>query len=197
MEGDGNKYLKKIKEIDGLVRIQDMDDTIAFDLRYATENNFTGRKVYPSSICLMQKATAEKLVKANKEFAKKGLRLKIWDAYRPVYVQKIFWDIVSDTRFVADPSKRCWHSCGIAVDVTLVDRNGNEMEMPTGFDDFSEKASRDYKNNSKEAQKNMDNLTEVMERNGFMTISTEWWHYEDTDRDKYHELDIKLEEFED
>lgn len=197
MEGNEKKNLKKTKEIDGLVRIQDMDDTIAVDLRYATENNFTGRKVYPSSVCLIQRATAEKLVRANKEFAKKGLRIKIWDAYRPVYVQKIFWNIVSDTRFVADPAKKCWHSCGIAVDVTLVDMNGNEIIMPSGFDDFSEKALRSYTKNSEEAQKNVDYLTEVMERNGFMTISTEWWHYEDTDRDRYHELNVRLEDFQD
>lgn len=189
------KAMENIKEIEGLIRIQDMDDTIEADLRYAGEDNFTGRKVYPADVCLLQKATAEKLVRANTEFAKRGLRLKIWDAYRPLYVQRFFWALVSDTRFVADPSSRCWHTCGVAVDVTLVDKDGREIEMPTGFDDFSEKAFRSFRGNSKEAQGNVDYLTDVMVRNGFMTIDTEWWHFEDTDREKYHELKVRLEDF--
>jgi D-alanyl-D-alanine dipeptidase len=196
MDYDNLKENKIIKEVSGLVRITDMDDKLVVDLRYATENNFTKKGIYPSAVCLLQKATAEKLIKANKEFAKRGLRLKIWDAYRPVYVQQIFWDLVGDPRFVADPKKGSKHSRGIAVDVTLVDKDGNEIEMPTGFDDFSVKASRSHKGNSKEAQQNMEYLTEVMKRNGFVTISSEWWHYEDSDRDKYKELDIRLEEFE-
>jgi D-alanyl-D-alanine dipeptidase len=188
---------KEIKEVQGLVRIEDLDDTIVVDMRYAAENNFTGRKVYPADVCLIRRATGEKLVKANREFKTKGYRLKIWDAYRPVYVQKIFWDIVKDSRYVSNPNKGglLAHCCGIAADVTLVDIEGHEVLMPTGFDDFSIKASRSYTKSSSEARRNMEYLTEVMKRNGFDTISSEWWHFLDSDRKGCKNLDVRLEEF--
>lgn len=187
---------KAIKEIQGLVAVKDIDDSIVLDLRYATTNNFTGKKVYPVDVCLLQKETARKLAKANEEFKKTGYRIKIWDAYRPVYVQKIFWDLVKDSRFVADPSKGgSRHNTGAAVDITLVDINGNELKMPSKFDDFSVNA---YRNNSKmdaEAKKNMNLLTEVMKKNGFNTIDTEWWHYEDSNFAKYKIIDVNLDQF--
>src|SRR3990167_4436862 len=94
-----------IKVIKGLVRVQDVDPAIVADLRYATENNFTGKKIYPIAVCLLRKETAEKLAAANAEFAKDGYRIKVWDGYRPPYVQKIFWKIMPDDRYVANPYK--------------------------------------------------------------------------------------------
>lgn len=183
-------------EIQGLVLVKDIIPDCVIELKYAIEDNFTNRKVYPYDICVLQKSTAEKLAKANKELMEMGYRLKIWDAYRPLSVQKIFWEIVPDSRYVANPNTGgSKHNRGTAVDVTLVDMDGNELEMPTGFDDFTEKASRNYANVSEEAKKHVDILTNVMVKNGFTTISTEWWHYNDSDSAKYEALDVSLEEF--
>lgn len=187
---------KEIKEVDGLVAVKDIDDSIMLDLKYASTDNFTGKKVYPVDVCLLQKETANKLANANEEFIKKGYRIKIWDAYRPVYVQQIFWDLVKDSRFVANPANGgSRHNTGAAVDITLTDMDGKELKMPSKFDDFSLNA---YRNNSKmdaEAKKNMDFLTTVMKENGFVTIDTEWWHFEDSDFVKYKIIDVKLDEF--
>lgn len=187
---------KKIKEINGLVSVSDLDSSIIIDLKYASTDNFTGKVIYPVTVCLLQKETAQKLVNANDEFKKKGYTIKIWDAYRPVYVQQIFWNIVKDSRFVANPANGgSIHNRGTAVDLTLVDSSGKELKMPSKFDDFSTNA---YRNNSKmdlEARKNMDYLTNVMKKNGFNTIDTEWWHYEDSNSFKYKIVDVKLNQF--
>lgn len=187
---------KPAKEIEGLVKLEDLDSSFVIDLRYASENNFTGKKVYPVNVCVLRKETAEKLIKANEEFKKQGYRIKIWDAYRPPYVQKIFWDMVKDSRFVANPNKGgSKHNIGTAVDMTLVDSNGKELNMPTGFDDFSKKAYRDNANVSKEVRKNVDLLTNVMKKSGFIPLNTEWWHFDDSDSNKYKIVDVKIEKF--
>ncbi|MBC8060574.1 MAG: M15 family metallopeptidase [Clostridiaceae bacterium] len=185
-----------IKEVAGLVSVTDIDNSLFIDLKYSTADNFTGKVIYPVTVCLLQKETAQKLMKANTEFKEKGYKLKIWDAYRPVYVQKIFWDIVKDSRFVANPAMGgSIHNRGTAVDLTLLDSYGDELKMPSKFDDFSANA---YRNNSKmdsEARKNMNYLTDVMKRNGFKTIDTEWWHFEDSNSSEYKIVDVKLDEF--
>lgn len=187
---------KVIKEINGLVSLPDVDESLIIDLKYFTTDNFTGKKVYPTNVCVLQKATAEKLAKANEEFKKNGYRIKIWDAYRPVYVQQIFWDIVKDDRFVANPATGgSKHNTGTAVDITLVDSMGNELKMPSKFDDFSINAYRDNSKVDGLAKKNMDYLTSIMKKSGFITISTEWWHFEDSNFAKYKVIDVDLNEF--
>lgn len=187
---------KPILQINGLVRVEDIDPNIAIDLRYATTDNFTKQKIYPLNVCVLQKQTAEKLAKANAELMQMGYRIKIWDAYRPLAVQRIFWEIVPDSKFVANPDKGgSKHNRGTAVDVTLIDMEGNELEMPSGFDDFSGKGARNSKDMSELARKNMQLLTDVMVRNGFTTIASEWWHYNDSDSDKFDVIDVNLEEF--
>lgn len=181
--------------IDGFVKVTDIDDTIVTDLRYATTDNFTGQKVYPTDTCVLRLTTAKKLAAANAQVAKLGYRIKVWDAYRPVSVQKIFWSIYPDSRYVANPSTGgSVHNRGCAVDVTLVDRDGNELVMPTGFDDFSDKASPTSSAMSAEARANLDVLRDAMLGNGFTAATTEWWHYNDSDRNKYPiaEVDLSL-----
>lgn len=193
---DSNATEKKpVKEVMGLVRVDEMDPDIVIDLKYATPDNFTGRQIYTANVCALRKSTAEKLMKANEEFMKDGYRIKIWDGFRPIYVQQIFWDIVKDPRYVANPKYGSSHSTGCTVDVTLVGKDGLDVEMPTLFDDFSEKASRSYTGVSDEAKKNLAYLTKVMKRNGFTTINSEWWEFRDTEIGRYQQLDIKLEEF--
>lgn len=186
----------ELQEINGLVLVKAVDPNLETELRYATTNNFTKQKVYPYDICVLQKTTVIKLEKANAELMKLGYRLKIWDAYRPISVQRIFWEIMPDSRYVANPDKGgSKHSRGTAVDVTIIDMEGNELEMPSGFDDFSSKAARNSTEMSDSARKNMDLLTNTMIKNGFTTISTEWWHFNDSESDQYKAIDVNLEEF--
>lgn len=185
-----------IKEINGFVLLSSLNKDLVIDLKYATTDNFTNKIIYPNSVCVLRKTTAEKLVKANTELKKLGYRIKIWDAYRPVYVQQIFWDIVKDSRFVANPKNGgSIHNRGCAVDITLVDKNGNELSMPSKFDDFSTKAYRSNSKMTNESKKNMDLLTKYMLNNGFSTIDTEWWHFEDLDSKNYKIADINLKLF--
>lgn len=182
-------------EYEGLVEIREMDSTIEVDLKYATPDNFTGEVLYQLEVCLLLKPTAEKLVAANAEFAEEGYRLKIWDAYRPKSAQHVMWEHSPDGVYVADPAVGSNHNRGASVDVTLVDQNGREVEMPTGFDDFTEEASRNYPDMPEEARKNMEYLTEVMVRNGFSVIQSEWWHFNDADYKEYPHLDLSLEDW--
>lgn len=185
-----------IKEVDGFVLLKDMDSDFVIDLRYAGNNNFTKKIVYPYSICVLRKCTAEKLVRATIKFKELGYRIKIWDAYRPVSVQIMFWNLVKDSRYVADPyDGGSIHNKGCAVDITLVDKSSNEIEMPSDFDDFSSKAFRTNQSITETARKNLKLLTDVMTECGFTTIDSEWWHFNDSNSDKYKIEDINLRLF--
>ena len=156
-----------------LVNIADFDERIVVDLIYATENNFTGRAVYDFNICLVLEPVAKGLVKVQKELENQGLGLKIWDGYRPPFVQEIFWEIIQDERYVAPPWKGGRHTRGTAVDVTIVDLEGNELAMPTPFDEFSERAHRGYDSNITNQL-----LESLMVKYGFVGLPTEWWHFD-------------------
>lgn len=179
-----------------LVELTDLDDSFVIDMRYATEDNFTGQKIYSQARCFLVRGTAEKLIAANREFAQMGYRLKIWDAYRPPSAQRALWEAVPDPNYVANPEKGSIHTRGAAVDVTLVDAEGNELPMPTGFDDFSEKAAIDYDGCTEEQARNRELLAEVMVRHGFDRIKTEWWHFVDSQASSYPMLDIEFEDME-
>ncbi|MFH5836919.1 M15 family metallopeptidase [Proteiniclasticum sp. C24MP] len=179
----------------GLVRVLDIDGSLSIDLRYATEDNFTGQRVYPADApALLTLDTALKLKRANERFEKDGYRIRIWDGYRPKSVQEIFWELVPDPRYVADPAKGSIHNRGASVDITLEDLQGNELEMPTAYDDFSEKASRNYQGSSATARENMLYLTRIMEESGFTGLSSEWWHFDDKSR-TYPLLDVDFQVF--
>jgi zinc D-Ala-D-Ala dipeptidase len=186
----------EILEIEHLVRIQDVDPAIVLDLRYATADNFTHKQVYPMAKGILRLETARKLAAANAEFQKSGYAVKVWDGYRPVYVQKIFWDLVPDDRYVANPYKGgSRHNRGGAVDITLVDTEGREVEMPSAFDDFS---SRAWPNNfamSTQARKNVTLLRRVMMAHGFTPLEHEWWHFDDQDWRNFPIIDVPLEKF--
>ena len=181
--------------VDTLVDLSKLSTGLVYDLKYAASDNFTGTKLYSDSICCLQEETAWKLVKTNEEVMKSGFRIKLWDAYRPLSVQKAMWKIMPDSKFLANPYKKgSRHNKGAAVDITLVDENGVEAEMPSGFDDFSLKASRLNPNMSPTAKKNLKILTDAMVKSGFKTINSEWWHYDDADNSKYSLLDVRLED---
>lgn len=138
-----NKKETSIKKINGFVNVLDIDDTLVIDLKYATKDNFTGMVLYNFNTCILRESTAIKIKNVNTKLKKMGYRLKIYDGYRPLYVQKIMWEKTPDKRYVANPYKKgSFHNRGCAVDVTIVDKNGKELEMPSKFDEFSIKASR-------------------------------------------------------
>ena len=180
--------------ISNLINIQALSDEFVIDIKYATENNFTGKKIYTAPFCCMQMSTAKKLIAANKELLKRGMRIKIWDAYRPLSAQKLLWEITPIVGFVANPYEGgSIHNCGFAVDVTLVDMNGRGIEMPSEYDDFSCRASRKSNVMTIAASENLSILTGVMVKHGFRTIDTEWWHYDDEDLKERIPLDIPFE----
>lgn len=193
---------KVIREIEGLVLLTDLDDSFIIDLRYATPHNFFGKTIYPVPVCAIRTETGEKLVKAHNIVKEKGYRIKVWDAYRPLYVQRLLYEAYPDNTFVAKPPEtpitsgfRPRHNNGMAVDITLVDKDGNEIEMPSEFDDFTEKASPTSENMTPEARKNINYLIEVMTSVGFRIHEQEWWHFVDAIEEPNPYLDIPLEIF--
>ena len=169
-------------ENEACVRVRDYRPEITVDLRYATADNFTGQVIYTFSDAYLRYGTVKKLAAAQETLAEQGYGLKIWDAFRPVSAQFALWDICPDGRYVANPDKGfSSHSRGNTVDLTLVTSDGEDVSMPTGFDDFSAKADRDYSDVEEEAAINALLLEEAMIEAGFKPYSSEWWHFSDTD----------------
>lgn len=159
------------------VNIKSFSDDFVFDMKYATEDNFLKSKVYDCSECYLRFKTVKALFKANEDFMKLGYRIKLFDCYRPLSIQKKMWTIVNNPKYVADPAKGSIHNRGGAVDITLVDSTGNELDMGTSFDHFGEEAAHDYKNLSPEVIKNRKLLKKIMVANKFRSFDSEWWHY--------------------
>lgn len=163
------------------VLLSDYIPGIVIDLKYATTDNFTGQIIYESNDAFLRYGTVKKLIEVQKALEAKGLSLKLWDGYRPPAAQWKLWDICPDGNYVSDPNKGySSHSRGNTVDVTLVDENGLELEMPTGFDDFTKRADRDYSDCSETQRNNALLLEELMLQYGFKPYAKEWWHYSDT-----------------
>lgn len=166
---------------DTLVRVADHIPNIWQELPYATENNFTGKRIYDFTDAYLRYGTVKKLAGVCAELAQQGLGLKIWDGFRPVAAQFRLWEVCPDPDYVANPNTHfSSHSRGNTVDVTLVDEKGNELEMSTGFDDFSGHADRDYSDCTEIAAANAQMLQDLMEKYGFSGYFAEWWHYSDT-----------------
>lgn len=177
----------------GLVDIHTINKNIIVDLRYATRHNFTNTIVYQDSRCYIQETVAYKLDAIQKSLAKKSLGLKIWDGYRPLSVQKIFWQLVPDPRYVADPKEGSKHNRGTAVDLTLIDMiTGKELAMPTAFDDFSCKAHRNYMKLPQIVINHRNILENSMRDHGFEPLPTEWWHFDDENWRHFPLLDIPI-----
>lgn len=183
----------------GLVEPTSLEPGIRLDMRYATTNNFTGVQVYPSARCYLRADIAKRVVAAHRALTKQGLGLNLYDCYRPFSVQEAFWKIMPDERYVMQPKredgrmvKSSKHNRGAAVDVTLVDKNGAELPMPTAFDDFTEKAHRDSTAASPEARRNSAALERAMVAQGFATIPTEWWHFDGPGWQGFEPLDLPL-----
>lgn len=172
-----------LPEDSALVRVCDYIPDIQVDLKYATEDNFTGKAIYNFRDAYLRYGTVKKLKKAQDSLRPMGCGLKIWDSFRPVSAQFTFWELCPDDTYVADPRKGYSnHSRGNAVDVTLVDREGRELEMPTAFDDFAAIPDRDYSRCSDQAARNARLMERTMEASGFQAYDGEWWHFADSVR---------------
>ncbi|MFP4471183.1 MAG: M15 family metallopeptidase [Bacteroidales bacterium] len=194
---DPNHYRQLITENPDkkLVDLEDVIPGMALDIRYATTNNFIGQQIYNSPRAFARKPVAEALEKIQAQLSSRGLALKVFDAYRPYAATVKFYEVYPDTNFVAAPWHGSRHNRGCAVDVTLIDlKTQRELEMPTPFDDFSEKAAPAYMQLPDTIIANRQILMDVMTANGFTTYPYEWWHFDFTGWENYELLDLSFEE---
>ena len=176
-----------------LVEIVTLDRTIKLDVRYATANNLAKRAVYDEARAFLQRPAADALVRAHRALREHGYGLLIFDGYRPWRVTKLFWDVTPPEKreFVADPAKGSKHNRGCAVDLSMYDlRTGREVEMPSAYDEMTERAYPDYNGGSADARQRRDLLRRVMEAEGFSVEPNEWWHFNYKDWREYPILDI-------
>ena len=167
----------KVQNDTVFVNLKDFNTAFVYDMKYATEDNFLKAKVYDCPSCFLRLKTVKALINANNAFLKKGFRIKIFDCYRPLDIQKKMWEIVPNPEYVANPSKGSIHNRGGAVDITLVDLNGKELEMGTSFDYFGPEASHNFTKLSDEILKNRKFLKRIMNQYDFNSFDSEWWHY--------------------
>jgi len=190
-------FLKMVirDSLNAMIELKSLIPDLQYDLRYATANNFTGKRLYPKNThtTYLRYKPAMALAKVAEELRGKGLGIKIWDAYRPYRTTVRFWKLIHDERFVANPSKGSGHNRGTAVDLTLVDlKTGLELEMPTSFDDFSTAAFHGAANVDVMRTRNRSLLKTTMEKFGFVALETEWWHYSWPDASVYDVLDLSF-----
>jgi|TARA_R100000479_G_scaffold33554_2_gene13846 D-alanyl-D-alanine dipeptidase len=171
-------FSSEIRAQNKLIDISELSTEFDYEVRYATENNFIGEVLYDCAKCLLVKEVAEALVKANQYFCEKGYKIKLYDCYRPLDVQKQMWAKVPRATYVANPyDGASVHNRGAAVDITLVTLEGCYVEMGSDYDYFGREAHIDNYNFSEEILANRKLLIEGMRKHGFKTIRTEWWHY--------------------
>ena len=170
------------------------------DMRYARADNFTGQVVYPIARCLLRRSVAERLARAAARLRERGRRLLVWDCYRPAAIQKLFWQLVPDPRYVArpeyaadgTPKNGSRHSRGAAVDIGLVTLDGTPVALPTAHDDFSRAAHRSRARKSAGAAEHAI-LEAAMLAEGFLGMPTEWWHYDAPDARSFPLADVPLD----
>lgn len=171
-----------------LIHVHEVDPMLAIDLRYKTSTNITGKPLYPADFPpLLRPSTAVRLAYANRIVKEQGFRILIWDAFRPPCAQvKLFEASQHNDTFVANPRNApSQHSCGTAVDVTLVHLDGRPARMPTGFDAFTPQAASAYVHPDPEIRHNVQVLQQAMATAGFWPLPAEWWHYIDRDYKSY------------
>lgn len=165
------------------------------EIRYATPYNFTGKQLYPFPAAYVRSELIPHLEAVQRELASKGLGLMIYDGYRPLPIQQKMWNLIRDVRFVSNPAvNRGRHTRGTAVDVTLVDRHGRPLPMPSDFDEFSPRAAVSYSGGTAEERRYRDLLQRVMTRHGFLSYPDEWWHFDFKGWEKYPPMSIGFQE---
>ena len=176
-----------------LVDVAALIPRAVLDIRYATPDNFTGRVLYPVARCLLRPEVAARLARAAARLEKQGFRLRVYDCYRPLSVQRAMWKAVPRVGFVADPKTGSLHNRGAAVDVGLSGPDGSELPMPTRFDSF-ERKSRAWATEGipREARRRRDRLRAAMEAEGFNVNPMEWWHFDAPGALQFPILDVPL-----
>ncbi len=184
-----------------MVELKQLIPALIYDLHYASKDNFVKQPLYPVNIdfTFLRLPAAIALQKVHYELSKKGIGLKIFDAYRPYSVTVKFWKLIKDERYVANPAKGSGHNRGLAVDLTIVDlKTGVELDMGTGFDNFTDTAHHSFTQLKPTVLQNRKLLKEVMLKHGFNLLETEWWHYYWPNDRNYEVLDLdfkKLKNF--
>lgn len=180
-----------------LVNLEKFIPGVVLDIRYATTNNFTGEKIYNLARAYARKPVAEALKKAQSEFNKAGVGIRIFDAYRPYKATVKFYEVYHDTTYVASPYRGSRHNRGCAIDMTIFDlKTGKDLQMPTEYDSFKKEAWPTTPVKDPLIKKNRDLIISVMERNGFKVNASEWWHFDFVGWKKYEVMDIDYEELE-
>ncbi len=180
-----------------LVELVKLDPTIKLDIRYATTNNFMGTPFYQQARAFLQRPAAEAVARVNAKLKPLGYGLIIHDGYRPWYVTKMFWDgtPADKHQYVADPQEGSRHSRGCAVDLSLYDLNtGEEVEMPSGYDEMSPRAHADYAGGTPEERQRRDLLRRLMESEGFQVYPFEWWHFDYENWSQYPILNLSFDQ---
>jgi D-alanyl-D-alanine dipeptidase len=184
------------REID-LVELRSLDPTIRYDIRYATDRNFMGEPFYTSAHAFLQRDAAEALARAHRALAHDGLGILVHDAYRPWHVTKMFWEATPPALrdFVANPADGSRHNRGAAADVTLYGLDtGEPITMPSGYDEFTERAAADYPGGTAEQRRHRARLRAALEAQGFAVLPDEWWHFDYRDWREYPILNLTFEE---
>jgi len=179
-----------------MIPVSAMIPSAIIDLKYADTGNFMHQKLYPAlTTTYLRRAALIALTYVQAALQKKNLCIRIWDAYRPYSVTEKMWEQVMDDRYAANPASGSGHNRGISVDLTITDLStGKDLDMGTGFDNFSDTAHHDFKDLPAQVIQNRLLLRTLMEKHGFIALETEWWHYYLPDSKTYELLDISFEE---
>jgi D-alanyl-D-alanine dipeptidase len=164
---------------------------LVLEIRYATEQNITGKKIYADKRAWLREETIRKLAQVARELEEKGYRLVLWDGWRPASAQKALWAAKPDGRFLTPPNRISRHTRGTSVDVSLADRNGKILEMPSDHDEFTDRADEDFSDVTKEVAQRARLLRKAMFRAGFSGVPDEWWHYDLRDWASYEPIEVR------
>jgi D-alanyl-D-alanine dipeptidase len=192
---DAKSYTARVA-LDGDQQLVDLASLgVPLDIRYATSNNFMKKPLYPVAKAYLRAPAARALNQVREELARRGLGVKVFDAYRPYRVTVAMWEPIKNPDFVADPAKGSRHNRGAAVDLTLIDlRTGEELPMPTGYDDFTPRAAHAFTDLPADALENRALLRDVMTKHGFDPLPSEWWHYDFRGWQQFELMDVALED---
>ena len=186
--------LARINPDKRLIELSTFIPGIALDIRYATADNFMKQRLYPVARSYLRYPAALALRNVQRELAREGLALKVFDGYRPYRVTEAMWEPIRNPDYVADPSKGSRHNRGAAVDLTLIDaRTGAELAMPTGYDDFTARAAHAFTDLPPDVLTNRTKLRDVMTRLGFEPLPSEWWHYDFKGWEQFELMDVPLD----
>ncbi len=176
-----------------LINLVTLIPSIQLDLKYSTVYNFTKTNLYTkATTTYLRQDAANALLNAYTALQKLGYSFKVYDAYRPYSATVLMWELIKDERYVANPKSGSNHNKGLSIDITIVDNNGKELNMGTGFDNFTDSAHHSFVSLPNVVLTNRKLLKETMEANGFKPLETEWWHYTFVTTDVYNVIDVSF-----